>query len=523
MTMNKTDIYAIPKEKFVFAENQDRFHDKKLQTKQVSYFQDVCRRFAKNKSSVVAAVIIAILLLFALIGPLMINEDYVESYQTETMLTSYKYLLPRLSFMDGTGIWDGSKRAELSETQYLIMKAKETETGRQVIERVISTRQTTDIDGSVSTLYTVRINTYTSLNCFTQTYTWDDYKALMDWQDEHGIQVILPYVDDSATGTQGCIDANVWFKSDRKGNPEYDADGNLQYAYSVKGTDNYTSTMRLENDPWTEENPKAGWRYAKRNGKQASGYSYVLRLDPYNFFIYKYGFEPSFMFGTDAKGYDIFSRLANGARFSFLLAIVVSALNLLIGAIYGAVEGYYGGAVDMIMERISDILSGVPFTVVTVLFSLHLTAKIGVIPSLLLAFVSTGWIGMASRVRMQFYRFKNQEFVLAARTLGASDARIMFKHVFPNSLGTIITGSILVIPGVIFSETSLTYLGIINLDSATRSSIGAMLSSGQSCMTTAPHVVLFPALFIALLMISFNLFGNGLRDAFNPSTRGVDA
>ena len=129
---------------------------------------------------------------------------------------------------------------------------------------------------------------------------------------------------------------------------------------------------------------------------------------------------------------------------------------------------------------------------------------------------------MAGRVRMQFYRFKNQEYVLAARTLGASDFRIMFKHIFPNSMGTIITGSVLVIPGVIFSETSLSYLGIINLNSTQMTSIGAMLSQGQGCMTDAPHVVLFPALFIALLMISFNLFGNGLRDAFNPSTRGVD-
>ena len=123
---------------------------------------------------------------------------------------------------------------------------------------------------------------------------------------------------------------------------------------------------------------------------------------------------------------------------------------------------------------------------------------------------------------MQFYRFKNQEYVLAARTLGAKDWRIIWKHIFPNSLGTIITGSILVIPGVIFSETSLSYLGIINLDSTTMSSVGSMLSAGQRVMTSSPHVVLFPALFIALLEISFNLFGNGLRDAFNPTLRGAE-
>ena len=124
--------------------------------------------------------------------------------------------------------------------------------------------------------------------------------------------------------------------------------------------------------------------------------------------------------------------------------------------------------------------------------------------------------------RKQFYRFKSQEFVLAARTLGASDWRLMFKHVFPNSLGTIVTSCALVIPGVISSETTLTYLGIINLSDTFGTTIGTLTAQGQTAMTSAPHAMFFPALFISLLLISFNLFGNGLRDAFNPSTRGVE-
>ena len=174
------------------------------------------------------------------------------------------------------------------------------------------------------------------------------------------------------------------------------------------------------------------------------------------------------------------------------------------------------------MERISDILSGVPFVVVVTLFQLHLASKVGVVVSFLFAFVLTGWIGMASRVRMQFYRFKNQEYILAARTLGARDSRLMFKHIFPNALGTIITGSILMIPNVIFSESNMTYLGIVNLDSATMSSLGSMLSAGKPLLSTYPHILFFPAVVISLLMISFNLFGNGLRDAFNPSLRGTE-
>ena len=250
---------------------------------------------------------------------------------------------------------------------------------------------------------------------------------------------------------------------------------------------------------------------------------YKVRVCYYEYFKFINGHYPSFLFGTNNHGQDILTCLASGARLSFLLAIFVSALNLTIGAIYGAVEGYYGGALDMAMERLAEILSSVPFIVVATLFQMHLSSKVGVVPSLLFAFVLTGWLGMAARVRMQFYRFKNQEYVLAARTLGAKDRRIMFKYIFPNSLGTIITGSVLTIPGVIFTESMLSYLGIVNLETSSLTSIGTMLSQGQGLLSTYPHVLFFPALFIALLEISFNLFGNGLRDAFNPSLRGTEA
>ena len=254
--------------------------------------------------------------------------------------------------------------------------------------------------------------------------------------------------------------------------------------------------------------------------KNQSGYK--ARVDYYEYFIYKNGFKPMFLFGTNAYGQDIFTCLAAGARLSFLLAICVSIVNIIIGSIYGAIEGYYGGTVDLILERISDIIYSMPFIVVATLFQLHLASKVGVLPSLLFAFVLTGWVGMASRVRMQFYRFKGQEYVLAARTLGAKDGRLIFRHIFPNSLGTIITGTVLSIPGVIFSESMLSYLHIINLETSNLTSIGTMLSNGQGYLSTYPHIILFPALFISILEISFNLFGNGLRDAFNPSLRGAD-
>lgn len=129
---------------------------------------------------------------------------------------------------------------------------------------------------------------------------------------------------------------------------------------------------------------------------------------------------------------------------------------------------------------------------------------------------------MAGRTRMQFYRYKNQEYVLAARTLGARDRRIMWKHIFPNALGTLVTSCSLVIPSMIYSEVSLTYLGIINLSSDNITSVGTLIEAGQKVMATFPHVVIFPSVFLVLLMLSFNLFGNGLRDAFNPSLRGSE-
>ena len=249
---------------------------------------------------------------------------------------------------------------------------------------------------------------------------------------------------------------------------------------------------------------------------------FKIRVLYYNYYQYLYGHEPNYIFGTDSQGYDLALRIAGGIQLSLMVAISVSAINFLIGAAYGAVEGYYGGTTDIVLCRITDILSGIPFIVLATLFQIHLSKKVGAIPSLLFAYVLTGWIGTAGLVRTQFYRFKNQEYVMAARTLGARDRRIIWKHIFPNTLGTIITSSALVIPGVILTESMLSYLGIIKLGSAEQTSLGTLLSDANRIWTTYPHLMLYPALVIALLMVCFNLFGNGLRDAFNPALRGVE-
>ena len=291
--------------------------------------------------------------------------------------------------------------------------------------------------------------------------------------------------------------------------------------YSMDGSfkgDNYTSKVRYK------EGVNTKYAYAI----QKDGKTYEIRVDYYEYYRYYHKEvlkdkirSPYFLFGTTSTGQDIFTCLASGARFSFILAITVAAVNFLVGTIYGAIEGYYGGKVDMVMERIVEILSAVPFMIVITLLKYHMKGTSQAL-ILFISFFLTGWIGMSGTVRMQFYRFKNQEYVLASRTLGARDWRIMFKHIFPNSLGTIVTSSVLVIPGMIFSETSLSYLGIINLNSGNMTSVGTLLAAGQPYLVTYPHMILFPAIFISLLMLCFNLFGNGLRDAFNPSLRGTE-
>ncbi|HHT15705.1 MAG: ABC transporter permease [Christensenellales bacterium] len=511
MTKNERNYPKIPKGKFAFVPMEGRQHDKKFETKPIGYFQDVLMRFSRNKASVVAFFIIVFLALYAILVPMFAETNYSLAL-TDTMYINYSKLPPRSKAM-GWLFGDGTKKVTVNENDYNILRAIGIETGLNPIVSSSEPYQDATSGRKQNNYYDIITDEYYRIGMMYLTLTPDEYENIQAWQDANNIQVIYPAITDAKQS-----DANIWYKANKKGVPTLTKSGDYQPIYRTttpEDTSYHSLRIAADNDP---EKPLA---YARITGtSQAKGY--VVRVSKYNYFQYRYGFEPSFVMGTNSKGQDIFTRLASAARFSFMLAIFVSSLNLTIGTFYGAIEGYYGGWVDMLMERIADVLGGIPFIVVTSLFQLHLSNKVGVVPSLLFAFVLTGWLGMAYRVRMQFYRFKGQEYVLAARTLGASDARLMFKHIFPNSLGTIITGSILVIPGVIFSESSLTYLGIVNLESSTMTSVGTMLANGRDQLSTNPYIILFPSLFISLLQISFNLFGNGLRDAFNPQLRGAE-
>ena len=516
----------VSKDKFVFVNNQDKIHDKELVTKPIGYFKDAFNRFKKNKGSIVAAFIIMFLLLFALIVP--IATPYTVSYNDK----NYAYSQPEIQLFTDLGIdfMDGCKKVSNPKETYYLHYSMGLETGEYAVkdneykvEKVeLPNKQKVD-------RYVYRLDTVHSTGVVFMNLNKEEYYAIQKYQDENNVQILYPITETTKRplASQDKNNANYWFetefiagKTQAKNVTVNAATGELNFKNIYKkhsGNDEYFSKMRIE------DGKKYDYAELKQNGN-----AYEVRVHYYQYYKYYHAEvlkdrikEPVFIFGTDDAGKDIFTCLASGARFSFLLAIIVASVNLFVGAIYGAIEGYYGGKIDLIMERFVEILSAVPFMIVITLLKYHMKGASQVL-ILFIAFFLTGWIGMAGRTRMQFYRFKNQEYVLASRTLGAKDLRIMFKHIFPNALGTLITSCVLVIPGMIFSETSLSYLGIINLSTGSMTSVGTLLANGQSFLTTYPYMVVSPAIFISLLMLSFNLFGNGLRDAFNPSLRGSE-
>ena len=513
----KAQDYKISAEKFVFHSTGENLHDTKLETKPVTYFRDAINRFCKNKASIVAAIIIAILVLFAIIGPIL--TPYTVAYED----AYYAYVLPKNNLFRNLGIpfWDGGQNKEVNKVTYEQFRAIQIETGREVIMNEPKIK-TEEYMGKTSELYKFRLDTYNAVGVKYVLLSTAQYQALQAYQDEMGVQVIFPITDPKQRpeAEQDKTNANIWYQTKlgagRKTTTVYDSNGNFIPIYMPNdGTDMYTSKMYWEGE--TKQ-----YNYAEKK----SGDIWNVRVDYREYYIYQHHLagdgikEPLHILGANNAGKDIFVCLSSGARFSFILAVIVSSVNLFVGAIYGSIEGYYGGKTDIIMERIVELIGSIPFMIVITLLKYHLNASHILI--LFISFFLTGWTGMAGRTRMQFYRFKNQEYVLVARTLGARDKRIMFKHIFPNAIGTLITGSVLVIPGVIFSETSLSYLGIINLNTGNLTSVGTLLATGQNYLFTYPHMILFPSLFISLLMLSFNLFGNGLRDAFNPSLRGTE-
>lgn len=467
----------IDKSKLVLVHDKDDLiKDIPLESKEIGYYRDSWNRFKKNRASLVAFYIIVIVLSFVVVGP------YIKDYDLpETDLVNAERLgnlTPKIPYLEDIGVFDGTKT--ITRGKQFLLEIENNSFGEGIIisgipEELLENPNHPDY-ADISSL-TVKVDYYKYVN-YIKSYMPENYFGILS-QNEKNDENENPLGSVTITLTEDEFNTYV--------EKNYIIDI-LKILVTVDVID-----------------------------PTISYYQYEVRVDQFSVSLDQLPEDTYFWLGTTDVGEDLFTEIWKGARVSILMALAIIAINTTIGLSIGAIAGYYGGALDLMLDRFVEIVSSIPFLSVLTLLTLRYGTELWVI---IFAFTATGWIGSYKTGRMQFYRFKNREYVFAAKTLGASDKRIMFKHIFPNTLGLIVTGLALAVPTFVFTEASFAFLGIISYNDVT--SIGMLIQRGQLVMGNHPHLLVYPSIYIATLMIAFNLFGNGLRDAFNPSLRGVE-
>ena len=220
------------------------------------------------------------------------------------------------------------------------------------------------------------------------------------------------------------------------------------------------------------------------------------------------------LFGTDSYGRDLWTRLWYGTRISLFVAVAAIIIDVVIGVTYGLISGYFGGKVDSIMQRIQEIINSIPTLVVLIILLMFMKPSLGTI---IIALAFTEWIGMSRITRAQVLKVKEEEYVLASRTLGAKDFFIIFKEILPNIYSQMIIMVMMSIPNAIFYEAYLSFIGLgLPIPEA---SLGTLINDGYKSFLVYPYIMLIPVAIFSLLMLCFNLFGDGLRDALDPTMK----
>ncbi|MDD3999425.1 MAG: ABC transporter permease [Bacilli bacterium] len=466
----------LPLDAFEFTQLDEKIFDKKFETQAVGYFGDALRRFSRNKSSVIAFIILVIIILFAIFAPIF--SKYDPRYQDHSVIL----FPPKAPGLEKLGIMDGTRSYDKVNVDYI----------------------TTIIDPALEGLNDVDFSRYYFIEYITN---FDTLEEVDEKKYEDTFKGDVFYYVDITYDVYARSTAPRWITG-------------VSHAEYLQYKENNQIILDEEGNEIIVIDKSLGDYYERFPEKLKEGEK------PEDFYGYKIYYQPSVStdyhyFGTDIGGRDLWTRLWIGTRTSLLIGLFVATVSITVGVIWGSISGYYGGTVDLVMERFVEILGGIPWIVIMILVKMLLSGKV---PNLILVGISlvlTSWIGTGSMVRTQMYRYKNREYVLASRTFGANDARLMVKHILPNALGTIVTSTILAVPSAIFFESSVAYLGL-GVDASTLS-IGNLLNLGRETgIVQHPYLTIFPAIIISILMISFNLFGNGLRDALNPSLRGAE-
>lgn len=632
----------IDKSEFQFVQAEAKIYDKKFETKPIGYFKDAMIRFSKNRTNVVASIILFTVILLAIFVPIVSTKNITGLVPELAYLPPKVPLVEKLGFLDGTRTFNlqtivydslnedktfgtpvgfnpdyikpGSlkirpsvcnnrdvncfggeniMRVDRNSTSMAITSPDTSSTDQNMLfflngfgdnEFVIDVM---DISGG-STSVSVQVfydGNWIEIGTFNQpgVHVFDPFNspdipdnALFDTRlrlritsDVLSGQAILNSITFNQYGQ--LVREDSGFELSRyaittgQGAGTYIRQNGIMYIADFKydsyaqalaprqisampSTEFYSLTRDKDGNPLEEcsvtiPNPRPGFpdAYDFEEGcpiatvfRQSSKvivdgvekYSYNVIVDTVSYF----GFDssPYFFFGTTNAGRDLFGTSFLGLRTSLIIGFLAAIINISIGIVYGSISGYYGGKTDLIMERIAEVIARIPWLVTLSI----LVALIGSgFTTLLILLIVSGWIGVAGVTRTQFYRYKRREYVLASRTLGAKDGRLIFRHILPNGIGTIITASILMIPGVIFTESTISYLGYgighgqsINLFGIKFSgvSLGVLLSDGRNELLERPYLTVFPSIIISILMITFNMFGNALRDAFNPALRGTN-
>lgn len=454
-----------------------------IKTESLNFWQDAFRRLRQNKPSIISlyAIIILVVVSFLaqIVGPKHSNGNSVRYDQTPVLVdesgmtiekSRLNYLPPRIPGLEKIGIADGTMKKELSNLDLMV--------GNNLPEEVSKLNSPLTKKEFVEALG-IKYHPY-------------DYQIIsIEGTGEEQMATI------QLTGSTTTETVPV-----RELMSQYSPYNNLDSFQLLSTTvDQYgVQMLKLKVNV-----------YVKNNIEQ----------------LY-------FYFGTDELGFDVWTRLWTGVQVSLLIGFLSLIIDFTIGILYGSIAGFYGGtAIDNIMMRITEILGSIPTTVVIIIFltikepfiegiegMLHM--KLSNVQSsfiiLILAMSLTGWISVARVVRAQYLKLKDQEFVMASTTLGASSTRIIFKHLFPNIIGQLVVMATFSIPGAIATEAMLSFIGL-GLP-IPMSSLGVLLSNGNKVMTNYPYLMMIPSFFMIYLMLAINLLANGLRDALDPRLRG---